>query len=54
LWIGETNSGNIYLDDMNITDYPMYKAQHGIGYLAQEASVFRKLSIEDNILSVCS
>jgi lipopolysaccharide export system ATP-binding protein len=38
---------------MNITDYPMYKrAQHGIGYLAQEASVFRKLSIEDNILSV--
>jgi lipopolysaccharide export system ATP-binding protein len=56
IWgIGETNSGNIYLDDMNITDYPMYKrAQHGIGYLAQEASVFRKLSIEDNILSVCS
>ncbi len=47
------NSGNIYLDDMNITDYPMYKrAQNGIGYLAQEASVFRKLSIEDNILSV--
>ena len=47
------NSGNIYLDDMNITDFPMYKrAQHGIGYLAQEASVFRKLSIEDNILSV--
>lgn len=47
------NMGNIYLDDMNITDYPMYKrAQHGIGYLAQEASVFRKLSIEDNILSV--
>lgn len=47
------NAGNIYLDDLNITDYPMYKrAQHGIGYLAQEASVFRKLSIEDNILSV--
>ncbi|MFA5555892.1 MAG: LPS export ABC transporter ATP-binding protein [Flavobacteriaceae bacterium] len=47
------NGGNIYLDDMNITDFPMYKrAQHGIGYLAQEASVFRKLSIEDNILSV--
>jgi lipopolysaccharide export system ATP-binding protein len=47
------NSGNIYLDDLNITDYPMYKrAQQGIGYLAQEASVFRKLSIEDNILSV--
>src|SRR6478609_3547746 len=47
------NAGNIYLDDLNITDYPMYRrAQHGIGYLAQEASVFRKLSIEDNILSV--
>ena len=47
------NSGNIYLDETNITDFPMYKrAQHGIGYLAQEASVFRKLSIEDNILSV--
>ena len=47
------NSGNIYLDNLDITDYPMYKrAQQGIGYLAQEASVFRKLSIEDNILSV--
>ncbi|WP_046755632.1 LPS export ABC transporter ATP-binding protein [Kordia jejudonensis] len=47
------NGGNIYLDDMEITNYPMYKrAQNGIGYLAQEASVFRKLSIEENILSV--
>ncbi|TQD38603.1 LPS export ABC transporter ATP-binding protein [Haloflavibacter putidus] len=47
------NSGNIFLDKTNITKYPMYKrAQHGIGYLAQEASVFRKLSIEDNIMSV--
>jgi lipopolysaccharide export system ATP-binding protein len=47
------NGGNIYLNDTNITDFPMYKrAQNGIGYLAQEASVFRKLSIEDNILSV--
>lgn len=47
------NAGNIYLNDMNITKFPMYKrAQHGIGYLAQEASVFRKLSVEDNILSV--
>ncbi len=47
------NSGKIYLDNMEITDFPMYKrAQYGIGYLAQEASVFRKLSIEDNILSV--
>ncbi|MBE7639846.1 MULTISPECIES: LPS export ABC transporter ATP-binding protein [Salegentibacter] len=47
------NSGNIVLDKVNITKYPMYKrAQHGIGYLAQEASVFRKLSIEDNIMSV--
>lgn len=47
------NSGHIFLDNMEITEYPMYKrAQNGIGYLAQEASVFRKLSIEDNILSV--
>ena len=47
------NSGNIFIDNLDITDYPMYKrAQHGIGYLAQEASVFRKLSVEDNILSV--
>lgn len=47
------NGGNIYLDSKEITNYPMYKrAQSGIGYLAQEASVFRKLSIEDNILSV--
>ena len=47
------NGGNIYLDGTEITKYPMYKrAQNGIGYLAQEASVFRKLSIEDNILSV--
>lgn len=47
------NSGKIFLDKTEITDFPMYKrAQHGIGYLAQEASVFRKLSIEDNILSV--
>jgi ABC-type lipopolysaccharide export system ATPase subunit len=38
-WVSETHSGNIYLDDLNI-DYPMYKrAQQGIGYLAQEASV---------------
>jgi len=47
------NKGDIILDKQNITKYPMYKrAQHGIGYLAQEASVFRKLSIEDNIMSV--
>lgn len=47
------NGGTIYLDDTNITKYPMYKrAQNGIGYLAQEASVFRKLSVEDNIKSV--
>ncbi len=47
------NGGNIFLDNHNITKSPMYKrAQHGIGYLAQEASVFRKLSIEDNIMSV--
>jgi lipopolysaccharide export system ATP-binding protein len=47
------NGGQIFLEGTNITKYPMYKrAQNGIGYLAQEASVFRKLSIEDNILSV--
>jgi lipopolysaccharide export system ATP-binding protein len=47
------NGGTIYLDQKEITKYPMYKrAQHGIGYLAQEASIFRKLSVEDNILSV--
>ena len=47
------NAGAIFLDDKEITKFPMYKrAQSGIGYLAQEASVFRKLSIEDNILSV--
>lgn len=47
------NGGKIFLDNTEITKYPMYKrAQNGIGYLAQEASVFRKLSVEDNILSV--
>ncbi len=47
------NEGEIFLDDMNITKYPVYKrAQHGIGYLAQEASVFRKLTVEDNIRAV--
>ena len=47
------NSGNIYLNNEEITSYPMYKrAQKGIGYLAQEASIFRKLSVEDNIMSV--
>ncbi len=44
------NSGKVLLDDIDITNEPVYKrAQKGIGYLAQEASVFRKLSIEDNI-----
>ena len=47
------NAGHIYLDDLDITNYPVYKrARAGIGYLAQEASVFRKMSVEDNILSV--
>lgn len=47
------NEGNIYLDDVDITKDAMYRrAQKGIGYLAQEASVFRKLSVEDNILSI--
>jgi len=47
------NNGNIFLNDTRITKYAMYKrAKHGIGYLAQEASVFRKLSVQDNIRSV--
>ena len=47
------NSGHVYLDDMDITSYPVYRrAQAGIGYLPQEASVFRKLSVEDNILAI--
>tara|TARA_B100001142_G_scaffold53784_1_gene51990 strand:- start:2848 stop:3573 length:726 start_codon:yes stop_codon:yes gene_type:complete len=47
------NEGNVYLDDLDITRLPMYKrAQLGLGYLAQEASVFRKMTVEDNILSV--
>ncbi|WP_240619170.1 LPS export ABC transporter ATP-binding protein [Chitinophaga costaii] len=47
------DEGNVYLDTLNITKLPMYKrAQMGIGYLPQEASVFRKLSVEDNIAAV--
>jgi lipopolysaccharide export system ATP-binding protein len=47
------NSGKIYLDDKDITEEPMYRrAQLGVGYLPQEASVFRKLSIEDNLRAV--
>lgn len=46
-------SGKVFLDEKEITDFPMYKrSQIGIGYLAQEASVFRKLSVEDNIKAV--
>jgi lipopolysaccharide export system ATP-binding protein len=46
-------SGKVFLDDKDISDLPMYKrAQIGIGYLAQEASVFRQMSVEDNIISV--
>lgn len=47
------NGGKIFLDEEEITDLPMYKrAQKGVGYLPQEASVFRKMSVEDNIMSV--
>jgi lipopolysaccharide export system ATP-binding protein len=47
------DEGNVFLDDKNITSYPMYKrAQLGIGYLPQEVSVFRKLSVEDNIMAI--
>ena len=49
----QPNKGKVYLNNKDITDFPMYRrAQMGIGYLAQEASVFRKLSVEDNILAV--
>src|SRR6187401_3695853 len=47
------DSGEVFLNDINITKLPMYKrAQMGIGYLPQEASVFRKLTVEDNIMAV--
>ncbi len=47
------NAGHVYLDDLEITDFPVYKhARAGIGYLAQEASVFRTMTVEDNIMSV--
>ena len=47
------NAGHIFLNDKDITQFPVYKrARAGIGYLPQEASVFRKMSVEDNILSV--
>lgn len=47
------DSGKVFLDDINITNLPMYKrAQMGIGYLPQEVSVFRKLSVEDNIMAI--
>eukprot|EP01136_Pigoraptor_vietnamica_P038918 Opistho-1_new@9633 len=47
------NAGKVFLDDLEVTNLPMYKrARLGIGYLAQEASVFRSLSVEENILAV--
>ena len=47
------DGGKVFLDDLEITKEPMYKrAQRGIGYLPQEASVFRRLSVEDNIMAV--
>lgn len=47
------NQGRVFLGDEDITDFPVYKrARYGVGYLAQEASVFRKLSVEDNIRAV--
>lgn len=49
----QPTEGRVYLDDQEITDLPMYRrAQHGVGYLPQEPSVFRKLSVEDNIKAV--
>ncbi len=47
------NDGHIFIDDVEVTNYPVYKrARNGIGYLPQEASVFRKMSVEDNIMSI--
>ena len=47
------NSGEVFLDELNITDVPMYKrARMGIGYLPQEASIFRRLTVEDNIMAI--
>ena len=47
------NAGRIFLNEEEITHYPMYRrAQKGLGYLAQEASIFRRMSVEDNLLSV--
>lgn len=47
------DEGKVFLDDKDISDYPMYKrAKMGVGYLPQEASVFRRLSVEDNIMAI--
>ncbi|GAB3180072.1 LPS export ABC transporter ATP-binding protein [Telluribacter humicola] len=47
------NSGKVYLDDIDITNLPMYRrARLGLGYLAQEASIFRQLTVEENIMAV--
>ena len=47
------NEGHVFINDQEITDYPVYKrARAGIGYLPQEASVFRKVTVEDNVMSV--
>ena len=49
----QSNDGHVFLNDLEITRLPMYKrARLGIGYLAQEASIFRSMTVEDNILSV--
>lgn len=47
------DKGNVMLDDVNVTDYPMYlRARKGIGYLPQETSIFRKLTVEQNVLAI--
>jgi lipopolysaccharide export system ATP-binding protein len=47
------DGGRVFLDDKDLTDYPMYmRARYGIGYLPQEASIFRKLSVRDNLLII--
>ena len=49
----KANQGNIYLDDIDVSKFPMYRrSQMGIGYLSQESSVFRHMTVEDNLLAV--
>ena len=49
----QADQGEIFIDDQNVTDYPIHiRARLGVGYLPQEASIFRKLSVKDNVLGI--